>query len=488
MADRVMFIGSHAHQMLYDDAEFAPIRLEGEPDGRILKSTGGVGQFQPASVASDPDIVTVDGAFVDNAVPRFQGSGPAAVIEGTGVLIDDSDNITIPGIINAGSTPIDITTAAGYLRVSALNPGAGVLGDVIQHDGVDWVAQPISLAGSVDISDDTNLAVDAPIVLTDDTLSHADSGATPGTYRSVTVDAKGHVTAGTNPANPIDGTGTANTVAKWTDSDSLGNSRITDTGSGSVTIAAGITSQSDADTIYILGKGKLGYVDPDSDSFYISHFDHFSLTNFGLRCGPNGETAINVATGQTAIISVDGATRFSVTNTLVTAYGILQPSTNNTYDLGTSSLRWAAFYLAGDISQGPDTDRPNVFGRALLDSRTSDRMYLSHFDHTSDSGYAIAQLASGEVRINPPSGQLISFRVNNSPHMTMSNSNFSVGASSTFTLTMTGRLIVRSVSDAGPMTATAGTLGEIVHNTATAPDSFWGCVVTGSPATWVQLG
>jgi hypothetical protein len=61
----------------------------------------------------------------------------------------------------------------------------------------------ISGGNSIDISSDTNLAVTSPIVLTGDTLSHADSAVTPSTYRSVTVDQKGHVTAGTNPTIDI---------------------------------------------------------------------------------------------------------------------------------------------------------------------------------------------------------------------------------------------------------------------------------------------
>lgn len=60
-----------------------------------------------------------------------------------------------------------------------------------------------------------------------------------------------------------------------------------------------------------------------------------------------------------------------------------------------------------------------------------------------------------------------------------------LGAASTDTVTCTGRLIVRAVSDAGPMTATAGTQAEIVFNTSDS--KFYGCTVTGSPATWSAL-
>jgi hypothetical protein len=59
------------------------------------------------------------------------------------------------------------------------------------------------------------------------------------------------------------------------------------------------------------------------------------------------------------------------------------------------------------------------------------------------------------------------------------------GNASTDTLTHNGRTVLRSVSDAGPMTATAGTQCEIVFNTSDS--KFYGCTVSGSPATWAAL-
>jgi hypothetical protein len=44
----------------------------------------------------------------------------------------------------------------------------------------------------------------------------------------------------------------------------------------------------------------------------------------------------------------------------------------------------------------------------------------------------------------------------------------------------------KSVTDAGPMTATAGIVGDMVFNTSDS--HFYGCSVAGSPATWVILG
>lgn len=48
-----------------------------------------------------------------------------------------------------------------------------------------------------------------------------------------------------------------------------------------------------------------------------------------------------------------------------------------------------------------------------------------------------------------------------------------------------GRLNVGKVTDAGPMTATAGTVGDIVFNLSNT--TFYGCRVTGNPAVWDAL-
>lgn len=48
-----------------------------------------------------------------------------------------------------------------------------------------------------------------------------------------------------------------------------------------------------------------------------------------------------------------------------------------------------------------------------------------------------------------------------------------------------GRMSVSAVTDAGPMTNTKGTQRDIVFNTSN--NKFYGCTVTGNPATWVAL-
>lgn len=61
-----------------------------------------------------------------------------------------------------------------------------------------------------------------------------------------------------------------------------------------------------------------------------------------------------------------------------------------------------------------------------------------------------------------------------------------MGDASTDLITFVGRCVLRSVTDAGPMTATPGTQAEVVFNTSDS--KFYGCTVThGTAATWVAL-
>ena len=62
--------------------------------------------------------------------------------------------------------------------------------------------EPSGTVTSVTLKATSPIAIDSTSAITTSgtrTLSHANSGVTAGTYRSVTVNATGHVTAGTNP-------------------------------------------------------------------------------------------------------------------------------------------------------------------------------------------------------------------------------------------------------------------------------------------------
>lgn len=63
--------------------------------------------------------------------------------------------------------------------------------------------------------------------------------------------------------------------------------------------------------------------------------------------------------------------------------------------------------------------------------------------------------------------------------------NVTLGSASTDAITHTGRAIFRSVTDAGPMTATNGSTAEVVFNTSNS--KFYGCTAGGTPGTWSAL-
>lgn len=83
-------------------------------------------------------------------------------------------------------------------------------------------------------------------------------------------------------------------------------------------------------------------------------------------------------------------------------------------------------------------------------------------------------------------GAATTLNIGNSGGTTTMAGSHAIGSASTNTCTMTSRLLVRSVTDAGPMTATPGTQREIVYNTSDS--KFYGCTVThATAATWVAF-
>lgn len=93
---------------------------------------------------------------VDNTIVRHDGT--SGTIQATGVVIDDSDIISgLGGITSAGTITLSAMNSAGVV----FNSDAGVL----------------SGGNTVDISDNTNLAVTSPIILTGDSISIYDATA-----------------------------------------------------------------------------------------------------------------------------------------------------------------------------------------------------------------------------------------------------------------------------------------------------------------------
>lgn len=142
----------------------------------------------------------------DSPLPVERGIQTFGDIDGRTILEGSSIRLNLAGS-EVASILTDTFGTAGFLK----NDTSGVL----------------SGGSSIDISSDTNLSATTPIVLTGDVLSHADTAVTPGTYPKVTVDQKGHITAGTSSITVSEISDIATTYLKLdTSNDPLTNGLI----------------------------------------------------------------------------------------------------------------------------------------------------------------------------------------------------------------------------------------------------------------------
>lgn len=167
----------------------------------------------------------------------------------------------------------------------------------------------VSSGGTIDFSGVTaSTPLTATVNSTNGTvnITHDDSGATAGTYRSVTVDAKGHVTGGTNPTT-ISGYGItdakiasgvitlgSNTITPLTASSALNATKLSGTASISTTGNAGTaTALASAGTVRV----------------NLASTSAVTYTSGGnITPGVNGTLAVgNGGTGQTTAVNAANA-------------------------------------------------------------------------------------------------------------------------------------------------------------------------------------
>jgi hypothetical protein len=167
-----------------------------------------------------------------------------------------------------------------------------------------------------------------------------------------------------------------------------------------------------------------------------------------------------------------------------------------------------AMYLAVDVVSGDPASRgngicaveifidgalPTLFGLQCGDSR----VVAGGIGATGTYSTLISSEAGGCVGMSylvNPTTQIFMWYITNSSYISMgatiipdTDIAYDIGSATKRVkdVHIGGRLNVGKVTDAGPMTATAGTVGDIVFNTSNL--KFYGCTVTGSPATWAAL-
>jgi len=143
-------------------------------------------------------------------------------------------------------------------------------------------------------------------------------------------------------------------------------------GGGGMTIGGAVGGGIAGSVLFVTSGGVLSQ---DNTGFYYDDVDHQLLINAG-------------AVGKPSLILGDDTT------------GLYRPAVDQ---IGFALGGIAAVRFGG---VGPDSDQIFAVGRCLIDSRTTDRMVISHRDQTGTAAFAIQQTATGGTTMNSASGTL----------------------------------------------------------------------------------
>lgn len=190
-----------------------------------------------------------------------------------------------------------------YLEIQYSSPPTDLQVPLYDAATDTWIPATVSAAGAYSAT--------TPIVLTGSVFSHANSGVAASTYRSVTVNVTGHVTAGSNPTIDISGdTNLAVSSPITLTGDTIGfdsTANFTWSGTHSFNNVAGITLSSTSPIITLTD------TTASEDDFTISLVSGgFLIQNTtdsvpAISVGGTGVNTYNVSTGNAHIFNVNNA-------------------------------------------------------------------------------------------------------------------------------------------------------------------------------------
>lgn len=225
-------------------------------------------------------------------------------IKATFATQSDFDDLsdTVDGIVSTGGEPNVIETVK--VNGSALTPDASKAVDVTvptnnnqltNGAGYQTAAQVTSAieaygystndgtVKSVTIKGTSPIVLDSESAITTSgtrTISHGASGVTAGTYKSVTVNATGHVTAGSNPTT-LSGFGITDAYTK-TETDSAISTAIGNITGISFEIVQSLPATGAAGTIYLISNSGTGTNVYDEYIYVNNAFEKIGTTDVDL--------------------------------------------------------------------------------------------------------------------------------------------------------------------------------------------------------------
>jgi len=335
-------------------------------------------------------------------------------------------------LINARATELIDFRLGNSTKMRMHSTGNVTVGTVITQNYNLWVAGLLGVASRMDVGRNTDAASNIGRATIGYNTSDSDVATFAHIDRNSGVNyALGQTSAGETWLNSSSGQATifrVNDVEKMR-LHSNGNVGIASINPmhpldvvGDIRSTTRIRAGENTDSTSYIGRAAVGY-NGSSDWATFAHYDRNSSANHALSQNTSGLTQVNASTGQAILLKINDAEQMRVA------------SNGNVGIFNTTPV--FPLDVIGDIRSstriraGENTDTTSYLGRAAVGyNGSSDVATFAHYDHNTNTNFALSQNASGLTILNTPTGQAVEFRLNNVIKMKMhSTSNVTVGTS-----------------------------------------------------------
>lgn len=328
-------------------------------DSIVVKANSGVVMFQPLS----PDYKSSWGeagfyGYFFTTGTASGGSGDGITTEEATVLFENLWDAKTPADLGAQPEDSDLTAIAGLVGNGLLKRDSG---GVWSFDTNTYLSSTDNAASASKLQTARTLAYTGDVTGTNSfdgssnvttTLTLANSGATAGTYKSVTVDSKGRVTSGTNPTTLA---GYGITDAQALDADLTAIAALSGT-SGLLKKTAANTWSLDTNN-YITGNQSIAVSGDASGS---------GTTSIALTLANSGVTA---GTYKSVTVDAKGRVTAGTNPTTLAGYGITDAAPKSHVGATGTAHGVATTSVNGFMSAADKTKLDSISGTPLSQTR-----------------------------------------------------------------------------------------------------------------------